>query len=89
MVAVSLKKKKTPEESHTPIHPNHHTENIPKAVPSNPIDIADNPKLERLRQHCVAQGIPFFEISAVTGKGIKEILRFLASKVREETPAAI
>ncbi|GBE01295.1 GTPase Obg [bacterium BMS3Bbin06] len=61
----------------------------PQAVAATKIDIADTAKLERLRQHCVAQGIPFFEISAVTGKGIKEILRFLASKVREETPAAI
>ena len=37
--------------------------------------------LERLQQHCVAAGRPFYAISAATGLGLTELLRAVAAQL--------
>lgn len=54
----------------------------PQAVVGTKIDIAGNEdRLNKLAGYCKANSIDFFPISAVTGKGIKKLLSYLAVKV--------
>jgi GTP-binding protein len=55
-----------------------------QAVVATKLDIADKKRLDRLRRYCKTNGIDFFGISAVTGKGIKELLTYLSEKVEEK-----
>jgi GTP-binding protein len=55
-----------------------------QAVVATKLDIADKKRLDRLRRYCKTNGIDFFEISAVTGKGIKELVAYLSVKVEEK-----
>ncbi|MHB8845289.1 MAG: GTPase ObgE [Nitrospirota bacterium] len=53
------------------------------AVAASKVDAAVPEQLEKLRDHCRAEGYEFFPISAVTGAGLDELLNFLADKVEE------
>lgn len=58
--------------------------NKPMAVAGTKLDIAhDKTRLNRLREHCRDKGLDFFPISAATGEGIKELVMYLAKKVKE------
>jgi len=60
-----------------------------QAVVATKLDIADKKRLDRLRRYCKTNGIDFFEISAVTGKGIKELLAYLSVKVEEKRKGTV
>jgi GTP-binding protein len=50
----------------------------PQVVAANKVDALDEPdRLARLRAHVEAQGLPFFEISGVTGQGLPALLEAL------------
>ncbi|MCG3111861.1 MAG: GTPase ObgE [Candidatus Manganitrophus sp. SB1] len=54
----------------------------PFIVAATKIDVAgEGEKKERLRRYCKQKKIPFFEISAATGKGIKPLIRTLGNQV--------
>ncbi|MDC4223563.1 MAG: GTPase ObgE [Candidatus Manganitrophus sp.] len=54
----------------------------PFIVAATKIDVAgEGAKKERLRRYCKQEKIPFFEISAATGKGIKPLIRTLGNQV--------
>ena len=56
----------------------------PLAVAGTKLDMAhDKTRLNRLRDYCESKGLDFFAVSAATGKGIKELVRYLAKKVEE------
>lgn len=55
-----------------------------QAVVGSKIDIAlDKKRLNKLTKYCKDNSIDFFPISAVTGKGIKKLLSYLAAKAEE------
>ena len=60
-----------------------------QAVVAAKLDIADKKRLDRLRRYCKTNGIDFFEISAVTGKGIKELVAYLSVKVEEKRKGTV
>ena len=46
----------------------------PQVVAANKIDALDDPnRLKQLREHLDTLGVPLFEISAVTGKGLEPV----------------
>lgn len=54
----------------------------PEMVAANKIDALDSPeRLERLRMFCKERGLTFFEISAVTGEGIKPLINAVAREL--------
>ena len=58
----------------------------PQLVVANKADLVDGvpeaaAALERLQQHCVAVGRPFYAISAATGLGLTELLRAVATQL--------
>jgi GTPase len=58
----------------------------PQLVVANKIDVADGDPtaaavLERVRRHCAGSGRPFHAISAVTGRGLPELLRDVADRL--------
>ncbi|MGQ9570497.1 MAG: GTPase ObgE [Thermodesulfovibrionales bacterium] len=55
-----------------------------QAVVGTKIDIVDKSRLDRLLEYCKTNGVTFFAISSVTGKGIRKLLTFLAEKVESE-----
>jgi len=55
-----------------------------QAVVATKLDIADTERLDRLTRYCKTNGIDFFVVSAVTGKGIEELLNYLFAKVEEK-----
>ncbi|MFZ6017206.1 MAG: GTPase ObgE [Nitrospirota bacterium] len=55
----------------------------PQAVAGTKIDIFDKKRLDRLKQYCKTKGIEFLPVSAVTGKGIRRLLSYLAVKIEE------
>ena len=57
------------------------------AIAATKIDAADAAQLEELTLYCHQNGYHLIPISAVTGEGLKELLRFLADKVEEERDA--
>jgi GTP-binding protein len=64
----------------------------PLIVVATKIDAANPDKLEELRKYCKKRRLEFFAISAVTGKGIPELLHAMVAKVqsirRDDTPGA-
>ncbi len=66
-------------------------ETKPVIVVASKIDAANPDKLAKLKRYCKKHDLPLFPISAVTGKGIKELLHALADRVedirRSEAPA--
>lgn len=58
--------------------------NKPMAVAGTKLDMAhDKVRLKRLKEYCMDKGLDFFPISSATGKGIKELKRYLSQKVKE------
>ncbi len=57
----------------------------PQAVAGTKLDIkGDGRRLDRLALYCKDKSYDFFPICAVTGKGIKELITYLAKKVEEQ-----
>lgn len=63
----------------------------PMIVAANKCDLipegSDN--LERLREYVIARGYPFYEISAATTKGTKNLMRVVANELRQLPPVTI
>lgn len=56
----------------------------PMAVAGTKTDTAhDGARLQKLRDYCKGKGLDFFAVSAATGQGIKELVKYLARKVEE------
>jgi len=56
----------------------------PQIVVGTKIDaLTDREKLENLKEFFREKGYPFFAVSAVTGEGVKELLNFVAEKLKE------
>jgi GTP-binding protein len=68
-------------------------EKKPEIVAASKIDAANPDKLARLKRFCKKRGLPLYPISAVTGKGVKELIYAMAEKVedirRSETAAPV
>ena len=58
-------------------------EEKPMLVAASKIDVANKDKLAKLKRFCKKQGLEFFPVSAVTGKGIEELKYAMAEKVEE------
>jgi len=60
----------------------------PLIVAATKMDAAQDPdRVESLRRHIAAQGLPFFEISSATGRGIDELKYAMAERVLINAPA--
>jgi GTP-binding protein len=58
--------------------------NRPQIVVATKIDALDEPeRLERLQERAKAEGKPFFQISAVTNQGTRELVQAVAQKLNE------
>ena len=56
----------------------------PQVVAASKMDAVDDPaRVERLRHFAKEQGLEMFEISAVTGQGIKQLINALGKKVEQ------
>ncbi len=55
-----------------------------QTVVATKLDVANKKRLDRLKKYCKINTIDFFPLSAVTGKGIKELLPYLAEKLEEK-----
>jgi 50S ribosomal subunit-associated GTPase HflX len=47
------------------------------------IDIVNKDKLAKLKRYCKNEGLELFPISAVTGKGIDDLMYAMAEKIEE------
>jgi len=57
----------------------------PQAVVGTKIDIAmEKKRLKKLSAYCKSKKIEFFPVSAATGQGIKELLRYLSAMMEKE-----
>jgi GTP-binding protein len=56
----------------------------PMAVAATKIDSVNVEALDKLRAYCKTNDIDFFELSAVTNTGIKELLQYMAQVVEKE-----
>jgi len=68
-----------------------HLEDKPMIMVASKIDVASKDKLAALRRYCKKRKLKLYEISAVTGKGIKELLHAMAealSRLRAEAEDA-
>lgn len=60
----------------------------PQVVVASKIDALDEPgRVERLREFCQGRGLDLFEISAVTGAGINQLITALGRRMDELRPA--
>lgn len=58
--------------------------NRPQIVVATKIDAIEGPaRLESLQQQAAAQGLPFYAISSVTNKGVRELINAVAAKLAE------
>jgi len=56
----------------------------PQAVAGTKLDIAGNSKrLNRLSRYCKKEKIPFFTLSAISGKGVRELISYLSIRLRD------
>jgi GTP-binding protein len=53
----------------------------PQIVIATKLDVADKNKLDRLSDYCKNNNTDFFAISAATGKGVKELMRIVSSRL--------
>ena len=60
--------------------------NAPQIVAANKCDMADPARLERLKQFITDKGYPFFEISAATTLGTRELMQAVAEKLSKLPP---
>jgi GTP-binding protein len=54
----------------------------PQIVVATKLDVADNDKLDRLSNYCKNTGVDFFSISSATGRGVKELVRYVAERIK-------
>ncbi len=54
----------------------------PQIVVATKIDIADEKKLDSLMDYCKNYNIDFYPVSALTGKGVKELILYVAKRIR-------
>lgn len=60
-------------------------EHKPMAVAGTKTDLAhEKARLNKLRDYCTAKGLDFFALSAATGEGVRELVIYLAEKVKEQ-----
>jgi GTP-binding protein len=58
----------------------------PQAVVATKLDAAgDRSRLNALAEHCRKRDIDFFPVSAVTGRGVRKLIAYVAAKVQEMT----
>jgi len=55
----------------------------PQIVVATKLDMADKDKLDRLSDYCKNNMIEFFAISALTGAGVKELMRYVSKRIAE------
>lgn len=56
----------------------------PQIVAGTKIDsMTSNDKMKALSRYCTKKGLKFFSVSAVTGKGLKELVRYLGKEVEK------
>jgi GTP-binding protein len=56
----------------------------PQIVVATKIDALDEPqRLESLKQHAAAEGVPFYAISSVTNEGTRALVAAVAAKLDE------
>ena len=61
----------------------------PMFIVASKIDVAqDQERIEAVRALAEARGLPFFEISAVTGQGIDVLKRAMAERVLTQAPVS-
>ena len=58
-------------------------EEKPVIMVASKIDVANKDKLAKLKRYCKKQGLELFAVSAVTGKGIEDLIYAMAEKVEE------
>jgi GTPase len=58
-------------------------EDKPMIVVATKIDAANKEKLAKLKRYCTRKKLPFFAISAVTGKGVDELVWAIAHRLQE------
>lgn len=58
----------------------------PQIVVANKIDMAEQEQIERFKEYVISKGYQFFEISAVTTMGTKELINAVWSKLLELPP---
>ncbi|RMG05731.1 MAG: GTPase ObgE [Nitrospirae bacterium] len=58
-------------------------EKKPQVVVASKMDIADSEKLRGLEEYCKIKELTLFKISAVTGEGVDELIRYLAGVIEE------
>jgi len=66
-------------------------EKKPMIVAASKMDVANKEKLSKLKRYCTRKKLKLYEISAVTGKGIKELTYAMGERVeklRESKPRA-
>lgn len=56
----------------------------PQIVVATKLDIVDEKRLDSLREYCKNYGIVIYSVSAVTGKGIKELVTYVAKRIELE-----
>ena len=61
-------------------------ENKPTILVGSKIDVADKTKVTKLKRYAKQNNLEFFPISAVTGKGIKQLKYAMAAKLKEIAP---
>lgn len=55
----------------------------PQIVIATKLDAADKNKLDSLSRYCKNNSIDFFAVSALTGKGVKDLIRFVTKRIEE------
>jgi len=55
----------------------------PLTVAATKTDVASEERIRRLREYCKMKDIPYFEISAMTARGVTELVSHLALEVRK------
>ena len=65
-----------------------HLEDKPMLIVASKIDVANKDKVAKLKTYCKKHKLKLHEISAVTGKGIKELTHALADALTDLRPAA-
>lgn len=63
--------------------------NAPQIVAANKCDMAETEQIERLRKYITEKGLKFFEISAATTAGTKELMSETASELAELPPLKV
>ncbi len=63
------------------LHYNKDLMNRPQIIVATKIDIVDRERLDRLSKYCDDNKIPFFAVSAMTGKGIKNLVGHISAEI--------